>query len=71
MALDEPKDTDKVFATGMVTYLADSELLERTGNITIDYLVDGWNSGFTIESEKPVGRSCVAGGGCSSKGSCA
>jgi len=71
LALDEPKDNDKVFEMGSVTYLADPTLLERTGKITIDYVVEGWNSGFTIESEKPIVRSCAAGGGCMPQGTCA
>ena len=70
MALDEPKGTDALFETAEVTYLADRTVLERTGNIIIDYVVDGWNSRFSIESEKPIVRSCAIAGGCSSAGTC-
>lgn len=66
MALDESKDTDSVFEQGGKQYIIDNDLMQRTGSINIDFIVEGWGSGFTILSEKPVSGSCA----CSAEGSC-
>jgi iron-sulfur cluster assembly protein len=65
LALDEPKATDSAFDQGDISYIIDSELVKRTGQIVIDYVDAGYQSGFSIQSANPVG-----GGGCSSGGSC-
>lgn len=70
LALDEPKDSDSVFENGEVKYIIDNDLLQRTSNITIDFVLEGWNAGFTITPEKPVSESCSIGGTCSAGRSC-
>lgn len=70
MALDEPKDSDKVFTNGGAQYIIDHDLLKQTGNITIDFVMEGWQKGFTVHAENPVSGSCSIGGGCSTEGSC-
>ena len=51
MALDEPKEQDKVFELNGFTYLIDSTLLEQTRPIKVDYLEDPNCSGFAITSK--------------------
>jgi len=70
LALDEPKDSDEISEYGDVKYLIDRDLLGKTGDITIDFVVEGWNSGFTLTSQNPVSDACSAGGSCPAGGSC-
>ena len=65
LALDEPKDTDKVFENDSLKFLVEKSLLTTCGGITVDYVDAGPRSGFGITSVKPIS----SGGGCSS-GSC-
>ena len=51
MALDEPKELDKVFKLDGFTYLIDSSLLDQTHPIKVDYLEDNHCSGFAITSK--------------------
>ena len=67
MALDEPKDSDKTFNFDSLNFLVDQSLLDSVGAITIDHIDDGFRSGLTITSEKPLaskpgGSAC--GGSC-------
>ncbi|PID76849.1 MAG: hypothetical protein CSB24_04540 [Deltaproteobacteria bacterium] len=64
LALDEPKDNDKVFEKEEIKFLVEKGLLETCGVINVDYVDAGPRSGFGITSANPLG-----GGGCSS-GSC-
>lgn len=66
MALDEPKATDTSFDQGDISYIIDKELMDRTGEILIDYVDAGYQSGFSIRSANPV----VGAGGCSPAGGC-
>jgi Fe-S cluster assembly iron-binding protein IscA len=66
LALDEPKETDKTFEASSIKYIIDSDLMARTGEVTIDFVDSGYQSGFSISSAKPV----AGGGGCSAGGSC-
>ena len=68
LALDEPKDSDSVFNNGGVAYIIDNDVLNMTGNITIDFVTEGSQSGFTLQSENPVSGSCGVDGTCSSQG---
>ena len=70
LALDESKDSDSVFTNGGVQYIIDNDTLKMTGGITIDFVTEGWQSGFTIQSENPVAGSCSLDGSCSSQGAC-
>jgi iron-sulfur cluster assembly protein len=64
LALDEPKDNDKVYNQSDLTFLVEDSLLETCGTINVEYVEAGPRSGFGISSANPIG-----GGGCSS-GSC-
>ena len=70
LALDEPKDSDSVFTNGGVQYIIDNDLLKITGDITIDFVSEGWQSGFSISAENPIAESCSSGGTCSAQGGC-
>jgi len=65
LALDEPKDSDKVFKEDQLTFLIEENLLNNCGDIKVDFVEAGYRSGFSITSANPVNQ----GGGCSS-GSC-
>jgi len=64
LALDEPKENDKVYDENELTFLVEDSLLETCGDINVEYIEAGPRSGFGISSTNPIG-----GGGCSS-GSC-
>jgi Fe-S cluster assembly iron-binding protein IscA len=64
LALDEPKDNDKIFKEDTLTFVVEEGLLATSGTIKVDFVEAGYRSGFAITSTNPVG-----GGGCSS-GSC-
>lgn len=65
LALDEPKDNDKVFENDTLKFLVEDSLMSTCGGITVDYVDAGPRSGFGITSVNPIST----GGGCSS-GSC-
>jgi Fe-S cluster assembly iron-binding protein IscA len=69
LALDEPKENDKVYDESELTFLVEDSLLETCGTISVEYIEAGPRSGFGISSANPIG-----GGGCSSgdcgSGSC-
>jgi Fe-S cluster assembly iron-binding protein IscA len=65
LALDEPKDNDKIFTEDGINFLVEEGLLSSCGTIKVDFLEAGYRSGFSITSANPLG----GGGGCSS-GSC-
>lgn len=70
MALDEPKENDKVFEEGILKFVVEDQLLERCGSIKVDFIEAGYRSGFSITAANPLGKaSCGIGGSCSS-GSC-
>ncbi len=66
LALDEPKDDDKVFENDGIKFLVEGGLLETCGVINVEYVDAGPRSGFGITSSNPIGG---GSGGCSS-GSC-
>jgi Fe-S cluster assembly iron-binding protein IscA len=71
LALDEPKESDKVFDHDTVNYIIDDELVKKTGDVTIEFVDMGYRSGFRISSQNPVsGAACFPGGGCSTDGAC-
>ncbi|HBH29930.1 MAG: hypothetical protein N839_0017680 [Desulfofustis sp. PB-SRB1] len=65
MALDEPKENDKVYDKDSLQFLVEDSLLETCGTINVEYVEAGARSGFGITSQNPIG-----GGGCASAGSC-
>jgi len=69
LALDEPKESDKTFEEGGLTFLVDEDLLIRCGTIKVDFIDAGYRSGFSITPANPLG----GGSSCSSSscgGSC-
>ena len=72
LALDEPTDSDSKFDNGGVPYIIDNNLLKKTGDVTIDFVAEGWKKGFTVSAENPVSvsGSCSTGDTCAAKGSC-
>lgn len=66
MVLDEPKDSDNVFQVNGFTMLVDKDLMEKTKEITVDYVNYAMGAGFKLSSALPVG----GGGGCGSTCSC-
>jgi Fe-S cluster assembly iron-binding protein IscA len=67
LALDEPKENDDKFETSGVTYLIEKDLLERIGGVKVDFVKEGWRSGFVVSSDKPVSTGPSA---CGSSCSC-
>ena len=55
LALDEPKESDHSKELEGVTYLLDEKLAEKIGSVNVDYVEQGWRSGFVIKTEKPLG----------------
>ena len=66
LSLDEKKKDDEVIEQDGLTFLVEKNLLEHCGEIIIDYVEAGANSGFSIQSANPIPNE---GGECSS-GSC-
>jgi Fe-S cluster assembly iron-binding protein IscA len=54
LALDERQDTDKTFEQGGITFMIDEDLLERIGNVQIDFIDAGMRSGFSLTPGKPL-----------------
>jgi iron-sulfur cluster assembly protein len=67
LALDEPKDTDESVETNGITYLIDKELSDRLGEVTVDYVEEGWRTGFMVSSVNPISSGPSA---CGSSCSC-
>ena len=65
LALDEPKDNDKVYDQDDLKFLVEEGLMNTCGTIKVEFIDAGPRSGFGITSTNPIG----GGGGCSS-GSC-
>ncbi|NQS71127.1 MAG: hypothetical protein HQQ73_03035 [Desulfobulbaceae bacterium] len=65
LALDEPRDNDKVFEEGTLKFVVEDQLLARCGSIKVDFIEAGYRSGFSITAANPLG-----GGSCSVSGSC-
>ncbi len=64
MALDEPKEDDKVFDEDGITYVIDSELFERAKPIQVDFITSFTGAGFSISSGLAADSSSA--GACSS-----
>jgi|APLow6443716910_1056828.scaffolds.fasta_scaffold203824_2 hypothetical protein len=63
MALDEPKDNDKVFEVDGFTYLVEQEFIKKASPIKVDFSY----MGFKLDSAIDLGAGC---GSCGTKGSC-
>jgi Fe-S cluster assembly iron-binding protein IscA len=64
LALDEPKDNDKVFDQEELKFLVESGLLTSCGSIKVDFVDAGPRSGFSISSSIPLGGGSGACGSC-------
>ena len=58
MALDEPKENDKVFELDGLTYIVDNGLLDQVSPMKVDFLDDGNQCGFAISSRLSRPDSC-------------
>ena len=67
LALDEPKDSDKVFDQDDLKFVVEGSLLTSCGSIKVDFMDAGPRSGFSISSSIPLGSSASCG---SCGGSC-
>jgi Fe-S cluster assembly iron-binding protein IscA len=63
MALDESKDTDKVFDIDGFKYVVDKDFLEKVKPIKVDFLV----SGFKVDCGIDFTSGCSS---CGTTGSC-
>jgi Fe-S cluster assembly iron-binding protein IscA len=63
MALDESKDTDKVFEIEGFKYIVDKDFLEKVKPIKVDFLV----SGFKVDCGIDFTSGCSS---CGTTGSC-
>ncbi|RJQ42082.1 MAG: hypothetical protein C4534_11075 [Gaiellales bacterium] len=71
LALDEPNKSDQVFDKGGITFVVDNGLMNTCGGIRIDFVDDGYRSGFSVTSTVPMSSgSCGSSCGTSSSGSC-
>ncbi len=68
MVLDEPKDTDESFEIDGLTYLIDKDLHGKSGDIKVDFVDNGWQQGFSIQSSNPIMD--PGGSACGSSCSC-
>ena len=66
LALDEPKDNDKVYDQDNLKFLVEEGLMNTCGAIKVEFIDAGPRSGFGITSTNSIGG---GSGGCSS-GSC-
>lgn len=61
LALDEPRDEDKVFDNNGYSFCVNTELLGSTGDIKIDFSP----MGFSVDSQHQLGGGGGCDGGCS------
>jgi iron-sulfur cluster assembly protein len=54
LGVDEVRPTDDSFEADGLTYVVDKELSAITGKLTLDYINEAAQAGFTISSEKPL-----------------
>lgn len=70
MVLDEPKDTDDSYDIDGLTYLIDKDLAQKSGDVKVDFVDNGWQQGFMVSSAMPLDGGGGCSGGCDSGGSC-
>ncbi|MCX5870257.1 MAG: IscA/HesB family protein [Deltaproteobacteria bacterium] len=77
LGLDDKKDSDKVFENDGVTFLVDDAIFATTGSIMVDYIKPSCgcgggsgSGGFSVSSEKKLGRGGSCSTGSCSSGSC-
>lgn len=65
MALDEPKDDDKVVENNGIKFLLDNqteEILQQSGGLTIDYVNEAYRKGYMLTLGAAAGGDCSSGG---------
>jgi Fe-S cluster assembly iron-binding protein IscA len=62
MALDEPKDTDKVYEIDGFKYVVDKDFLEKARPLKVDFVEYGFKLSSSLQFQ-PAGSACS---GCSS-----
>ena len=65
LVLDEPKDSDESVEVDGLTYLIDKDLFTQSGEVKVDYVDNGWQQGFTLSSQNPLGGGAAS---CSTEG---
>jgi iron-sulfur cluster assembly protein len=55
LVLDEPKDDDDSYEVEGLTYLISKDLSTQSGAVKVDFIDNGWQQGFSVTSEKPIG----------------
>jgi len=65
MVLDEPTSKDEVFKINGFQMVVDSDLMQQTGGITVDYVDYGMGSGFKLMPKAPIGGERGCGSSCS------
>lgn len=61
LALDEPKENDKVYEFAPLKMVIDDALQNKLGSVNVDYNDSAWRSGFKITASNPIGG---GSGGC-------
>lgn len=64
LVLDEPKENDDKYEIDGLTYLIDKDLAATSGKVTVDFVDNGWQQGFSVNSEHALasGESCSTSG---------
>ncbi|MDR0882720.1 MAG: IscA/HesB family protein [Candidatus Adiutrix sp.] len=66
LAMDQPAENDLTDKAGDLELFMGRDLFDTVGSVTIDFKEDGRDSGFVVESQKPLPSiSSDCGGGCS------
>jgi Fe-S cluster assembly iron-binding protein IscA len=64
LTVDEPKDSDWQATIGDIVFCIGKDLQELTGDVKIDFKVDGRDSGFVVEPSKILPAFDSDCGGC-------
>lgn len=64
LTLDQPAEGDIKVETGGLELFMSQDLFDQVGKVSIDFKDDGRNSGFIVDSEKPVPVEDAGCGGC-------
>lgn len=64
MALDEPNANDKVFDQDGITFVVEEKLLTQSGGIKVDFIDNGYRSGFAVTSNIPLSSKSSCGSSC-------
>jgi Fe-S cluster assembly iron-binding protein IscA len=66
LTLDEPGEGDLRVQAGELELFISQDLFDQIGKVAISFKDDGRNSGFVVDSEKPLPAApMTCGGGCS------